>query len=46
MLKNYTTNTYLYKIRAHTNIIGNEEANKLAKEGSQIDLTNGMPTQP
>ena len=46
MLKNCTANTYLYKIRAYTNIIGNEEANKLAKERSKIDLTNDMPTQP
>jgi hypothetical protein len=46
MLKNLTTNTYLHKIRAHTNIIGNKEANKLAKEGSKIELANDIPTQP
>jgi hypothetical protein len=46
MLKNCTANRYLYKVRAHTNIIGNKEADKLAKEGSKIDLTNDMPTQP
>jgi ribonuclease HI len=46
MLKNRTTNTYLYKVRSHTNIIGNEEADKLAKEGSKIELANDMPTQP
>jgi hypothetical protein len=46
MLKNCTTSTTLYKLRAHTNILGNEEANKLAKEGSKIDLENDMPTQP
>jgi hypothetical protein len=32
-------------VRAHTNIIGNEEADKLAKEGSKIDPENDMPTQ-
>jgi hypothetical protein len=46
MLKNCTTSTTLYKLRAHTNILGNEEANKLAKEGSKIDLKNDMPIQP
>jgi hypothetical protein len=34
MLKNRTATTYLYKVRAHTNNIRNEEADKLAKEGS------------
>jgi hypothetical protein len=33
-------------VRAHTNVIGIEEAEKLAKEGSKIDLENDMPTQP
>jgi ribonuclease HI len=46
MLKNRTANTYLHKVRAHTNIIGNEEANKLAKEGNKIDFANDMLTQP
>jgi hypothetical protein len=45
MLKNRTTPTTLYKVRVHTNILGNGEANKLAKEGSKIDLENDMPTQ-
>jgi ribonuclease HI len=44
MLKNRTTSTTLHKIKAHTNILGNEEADKLAKEGSKIDLENDMPT--
>jgi hypothetical protein len=45
MPKNRTATTYLYKVRAHTNIIGNEEADKLAKEGSKIDPEDDMPTQ-
>jgi ribonuclease HI len=46
MLKNRTTTTTINKVRAHTNIIGNEEADKLAKEGSKIDLANDIPIQP
>jgi ribonuclease HI len=46
MLKNRTTTTHLYKVRAHTNIIGNEEADKLAKEGSKIELVSDIPFQP
>jgi ribonuclease HI len=46
MLKNRTATTTINKVRAHTNIIGNEEANKLAKEGSQIELENDIPIQP
>jgi hypothetical protein len=46
MLKNRTTPTTLHKVRAYTNILRNEEANKLAKEGSKIDLKNDMPIQP
>jgi hypothetical protein len=45
LLKDCTTTTTLHKERAHTNIIGNEEADKLVKEGSKIDLENDMPTQ-
>jgi hypothetical protein len=37
LLKNRAAPTTLYKVRAHTNIIGNEEVDKLAKEGSKID---------
>jgi ribonuclease HI len=46
MLKNCTTTTHLYKVRAHTNIIGNEEADKLAKEGSKIVLVSDIPFRP
>jgi hypothetical protein len=46
MLKNRTTPTTLHKVRAHTNVIGNEEADKLVKEGSKINLENDMATQP
>jgi ribonuclease HI len=46
MLKNCTTTTTINKVRAHTNIIGNEEAGKLAKEGNKIELANDIPTQP
>jgi ribonuclease HI len=45
LLKNRTAPATLYKVRAHTNIKGNEEADKLAKEGSKIDPENDMPTQ-
>jgi ribonuclease HI len=44
MLKNRAAPTTLHKVRAHTNIIGNEEIDKLAKEGSKIDPENNMPT--
>ena len=46
MLINRTTTTHLHKVRAHTNIIGNEEADKLAKEGSKIVLVSDIPYQP
>jgi hypothetical protein len=46
MLKNHIATTHLHKVRAHTNIIGNEEANKLAKEGSKIVLVNDIPFHP
>jgi ribonuclease HI len=44
LLKNRVAPTTLHKVRAHTNIIGNEEAEKLAKEGNKTDLENDMPT--
>jgi ribonuclease HI len=43
ILKNRIATTHLYKVRAHTNIIGNEEADKLTKEGSKIVLVNDIP---
>jgi hypothetical protein len=46
MFKSRTTTTHLYKVRAHTNIIGNEEADKLAKEGSKIILISDIPFHP
>jgi hypothetical protein len=46
MLKNRTATTTINKVRAHTNIIGNEEAGKIAKERSKIELENHIPTQP
>jgi ribonuclease HI len=46
LLKDREALTTLHKVRAHTNIIGNEEADKLAKEGSKIDLENDMPLKP
>jgi ribonuclease HI len=45
LLKNRIAPTTLHKVRAHTNIKGYEEADKLAKEGSKIDPENDMPTQ-
>jgi ribonuclease HI len=44
LLKDHVAPTILHEVRAHTNIIGNEEADKLAKEGSKIDPKNNMPT--
>ena len=35
MLQAQTHSISLHKIRAHINIIGNEEADKLAKEGRE-----------
>jgi hypothetical protein len=46
MLKKHTATTHLYKVRTHTNIIGNEEADKLAKEGSKIVLVSDIPYRP
>ena len=46
MLKNHTAVIHLHKIRVHTNIISNEEADKLAKEGSKIILVSDIPYQP
>jgi hypothetical protein len=46
MLKNRTATTHLYKVRAHINIIGNEEADKLAKEESKIVLVSDIPYHP
>jgi hypothetical protein len=46
MLKNRIATTHLYKVRAHTNIIGNEEADKLAKEGSKIVLVSDIHFHP
>jgi hypothetical protein len=43
MLKNRIAPTTFYKVRAHTNIIGNEEADKLAKEGRKIDPKKDIP---
>jgi ribonuclease HI len=43
MLKNRTATSHLHKGRAHTNIIGNEEVDKLAKEGSKIVLVSDIP---
>jgi hypothetical protein len=46
MLKNRTATIHLHKIKAHTKIIGNEEANKLAKDGSKIVLVSNIPSCP
>jgi ribonuclease HI len=46
MLKNHIATTHLHKVRAHTNILGNEEADKLAKEGSKIVLVSDIPFHP
>jgi hypothetical protein len=46
MLKNRTATTHLYKVRAHTNIIGNEAADKLTKDGRKIVLVSDIPFYP
>jgi hypothetical protein len=46
MLKNRTATIHLYKVRAHTNIIGNEEVDKFAKERSKIELVSDISFQP
>jgi hypothetical protein len=46
MLKNRIATTHLYKVRAHTNIIENEAADKLAKDGSKIVLVSDIPFHP
>ena len=44
LLQNRTQPTTLYKVRAHANIDGNEQANKLAKEGNLKSHSNAhMP---
>jgi ribonuclease HI len=37
LLQNRTQPITLYKVRAHVNIDGNEQANKLAKEGLELE---------
>ena len=44
LLQNRSQPITLYKVRAHVNIDGNEQANKLAKEGQ--DLTHRSSTHP
>ena len=46
MLKNRAAITHIYKVRAHTNIKGNEEADKFAKERSKIIPISVMPYHP
>ena len=45
MLKSQTAITHIHKVRAHTNVKGNEEADKLAK-GGKIVLPIIMPHHP
>ena len=37
MLQSHTQITTLHKVRAHANIDGNEQADKLAKQGCEFD---------
>jgi hypothetical protein len=46
MLKNSIATTYLCKVRTHTNIIENKEADKLAKEGSKVVLVSDISYHP
>jgi ribonuclease HI len=45
MLQNRTFPLTIHKVRAYTNIIGNEEADKLAKEGNKIILIDELPSE-
>jgi ribonuclease HI len=46
ILKERTLPLTIYKVRAHTNIAGNEEANKLVKEGNKKILEDEFPSEP
>ena len=46
MLQERTLSLTIYKIQAHTNIAGNEEANKLAKEDNKIILKDNLLLEP
>ena len=42
LLQQRTQPTTLYKVRAHANILGNEKADELAKEGREKEHTNAI----
>jgi hypothetical protein len=44
MLQSHTQTTTLRKVQAHTNISGNEQADKLAKMGCELDHTDVIAT--
>jgi ribonuclease HI len=48
LLQNRTQPITLYKVRAHVNIDGNEQADKLAKEGLELEQGShmSMPMPP
>jgi hypothetical protein len=48
LLQNRTQPITLYKVRAHVNIDGNEQADKLAKEGLEprLELEHGIAIHP
>ena len=44
MLQARTQTTTLHKVKAHTNISGNEQANKLAKMGCALEHIDALGT--
>jgi hypothetical protein len=46
MLKERTFPLTMHKVRAHTNVARNKEANKLAKEGKTKILEDEFPSEP
>ena len=46
MLQSRTQITTLHKVKAHTNISGNEQADKLAKMGCELPYLNGRSGTP
>jgi ribonuclease HI len=46
MLQEHTFPLTIHKVQAHTNVTGNEEADKLAKEGNGKTLEDEFPSEP
>jgi hypothetical protein len=46
MLQECTFPLTIHKVQAQINVVGNEEANKLAKEGNTKTLEDEFPSKP